>query len=45
MEQIVNAITDITYRLNEIEKRPDLNQRLNALETTMGNLNLNLTPN
>ncbi len=45
MEQIVNAITDITYRLNEIEKRPDLNQRLNAIETTIGNLNLNQTPN
>jgi len=45
MEQIVNAITDITYRLNDIEKRPDLNQRLNALETTVSNLNLNPTPN
>jgi len=45
MEQLVNAITDITYRLNEIEKRPDLIQRLNALEMTMSNLNLNQAPN
>lgn len=45
MEQLVNAITDITYRLNEVEKKPDLNQRLSALEMNMSNLNLNPTPN
>jgi peptidoglycan hydrolase CwlO-like protein len=41
MEQLVNAITDITYRINEIEKKPDLNQRLSALEMNMSSLNLN----
>lgn len=41
MEQLVNAITDITYRINEIEKKPDLNLRLSALEMNMSNLNLN----
>jgi len=40
MEQLVNAITDLTYRLNEIEKKPDLNQRLSAIEMNMSNLNL-----
>lgn len=40
MEQIVNVITDITYRLGEVEKRPDLVQRLNAVETMISNLNL-----
>ena len=41
MEKIVNIITDINYRLGELEKRPDLIQRLNAIETTVSNLNLN----
>jgi hypothetical protein len=40
MEQIVNVITDITYRLGEVEKRPDLVQRINAVETMISNLNL-----
>jgi hypothetical protein len=43
MEQLVNAITDFTYRVNEIEKKPDLNQRISALEMNMTNLNLNPT--
>jgi len=42
MEQLVNAITDITYRLNEVEKKPDLNQRVSALEMNMSNLNLSV---
>lgn len=41
MELLVNAITDITYRINEIEKKPDLNQRISALETNIANLKLN----
>jgi len=45
MEQLVNAITDITYRINEIEKKPDLNQRLSALEMNMSSLNLNPSGN
>ena len=45
IEQIVNAITDITYRINEIEKKPDLNQRLMALEMNMSNLKLNTPEN
>ena len=45
MEQLVNAITDITYRINEIEKKPDLNQRLSALEMNMTSLNLNPSGN
>jgi len=40
MEQLVNAITDITYRLNEVEKKPDLSQRLSALEMSLTSLNL-----
>lgn len=45
MEQLVNAITDITYRVNEMEKKPDLNQRLSALEMNMTSLNLNPSGN
>ena len=45
MEQLVNAITDITYRINEIEKKPDLNQRLSALEMNITSLNLNPSGN
>ena len=45
MEQLVNAITDITYRVNEIEKKPDLNQRISALEMNMTSLNLNPSGN
>ncbi len=41
MEKIVNIITDINYRLGELEKRPDLIQRLNAVEATVANLNVN----
>lgn len=41
MEKVVNIITDINYRLGELERRPDLMQRLNAIETTVANLNLN----
>lgn len=45
MEQLVNAITDITYRINEIEKKPDLNQRISALEMNIASLNLNPSGN
>ena len=45
MEQLVNAITDITYRVNEMEKKPDLNQRISALEMNMTSLNLNPSGN
>lgn len=45
IELLINAITDITLRLNEVEKKPDLSQRLNALEMTISNLNLNQIPN
>lgn len=41
MEKLVNAITDITYRINEIEKKPDLTQRLSALEMNITSLNSN----
>jgi hypothetical protein len=37
MEQLMNAITDITYRLNEVEKKPDLSQRISALEMNISN--------
>lgn len=33
VEQFNNQIPDLTYRIGEIEKRPDLTQRLNALES------------
>jgi len=33
VEQFNNQIPDLTYRIGEMEKRPDLSQRLNALES------------
>lgn len=39
MEQLVNITTDIIYRINEIEKKPDLSQRISALEMNMTNFN------
>jgi len=33
VEQFNNQIPDLLYRIGEIEKRPDLSQRLNALES------------
>jgi len=40
MEQIVNVITDITTRLRELERKPDLVERLSAMEGMLSNLNL-----
>lgn len=33
VEQFNNQIPDLLYRISEMEKRPDLTQRLNALES------------
>jgi len=38
-EQVVGAITDLSYRLNEVEKRPDLTERVTGLELTVSTLN------
>jgi DNA repair ATPase RecN len=38
MEQYVNSITDLSYRLGEVEKRPELSQRLSAVETIISNI-------
>lgn len=40
IEELNNQIPDLTYRISDLERRPDLSQRLNALETTVSNLNL-----
>jgi|LauGreDrversion4_2_1035121.scaffolds.fasta_scaffold07173_6 hypothetical protein len=40
MEQIVNVITDMTARVGELERKPDLVQRLSAMEGMISNLNL-----
>lgn len=37
-EQYINTITDLTYRIGEVEKRPELSQRLSAIETIITNL-------
>ncbi len=41
MEQYCNQIPDLNYRIGDIEKRPNLSERLDKLETTVANLNLN----
>ena len=38
MEQYVNSISDLSYRLGEVEKRPELSQRLSAVETIISNI-------
>lgn len=40
MEQYSNQIPDLNYRIGDIEKRPDLSERLDKLESTVANLNL-----
>jgi len=40
MEQYSNQIPDLNYRVGDIEKRPDLSERLDKLESTVANLNL-----
>lgn len=43
-EQYTNIIPDLSYRVNELEKRPELSQRLNAIEATVAGLNSTTTP-
>jgi len=38
-EQYTNVIPDLSYRVGELEKRPELSQRLNAIEATVAGLN------
>jgi len=38
IEQYVNSLSDLSYRVGEIEKRPELSQRLSAIETIISNL-------
>jgi len=40
IEQYSNQIPDLTYRINDIEKKPDLTERLNTLESTIANLKM-----
>jgi hypothetical protein len=40
VEQYSNQIPDLTYRVNDMEKRPDLSERLNALESTVASLKM-----
>jgi len=37
-EQSINSITDLSYRIGELEKRPDLTERVNGLELTISTL-------
>jgi len=39
-EQYTTVIPDITYRIGELEKRPELTQRLDAIEATVASLNV-----
>jgi uncharacterized coiled-coil protein SlyX len=43
-EQYTNAIPDLSYRVGELEKRPELSQRLNAIEATVAGLNSTTPP-
>lgn len=43
-EQYTNIIPDLSYRVSELEKRPELSQRLNAIEATVAGLNSTTTP-
>lgn len=38
VEQYIKTITDLTYRINDLEKRPELSQRLSAVETAISNM-------
>ncbi len=38
-EQYTNIIPELSYRISDLEKRPELSQRLNAIEATIANLN------
>jgi len=44
IEQYTNTIPDLTYRLADVERKPELSQRLDAVETMVANLNLGGTP-
>lgn len=44
LERYTNQIPDLSFRIGEMEKRPELSQRMNALESAVSNLNLNETP-
>lgn len=44
LEKYTNQIPDLGFRIAEMEKRPELSQRMNALESAVSNLNLNETP-
>jgi uncharacterized coiled-coil protein SlyX len=43
-EQYTNIIPDLSYRVSELEKRPELSQRLNAIEATVAGLNSTTPP-
>jgi hypothetical protein len=39
VEPVVNTITDLSFRLGEVEKRADLSERIRALEMSIANPN------
>ena len=39
IEPVVNTITDLSFRLGEVEKRTDLTERVRGLEMSIANLN------
>lgn len=38
LEQVAGAVNDLSYRLTEVERRPDLSERVNGLELTISTL-------
>jgi len=40
-EQIIGNITDLSFRINELEKKPDLTERVNGLEIAFAGLKQN----
>lgn len=38
LEQVAGAVNDLSYRLTEVERRPDLTERVNGLELTISTL-------
>lgn len=39
IEPVVNTITDLSFRIGEVEKRADLSERIRALEMSIANSN------
>ncbi len=40
VEQLSNTITDVSYRLNEVERKPELGERLYAIELALASMSI-----